>query len=96
MMASSITSTEDNVTMIDKPYSQACENNKGPILQVIRTIYNRPLTVWEIGSGTGQHACHFARHLPHIEWQTTDKSEQLPGIQLWLEDARLTNLKPPR
>jgi hypothetical protein len=52
--------------MIGKPYSQACENNKDPILNVIREVFSKPVTVWEIGSGTGQHACHFARHLPHL------------------------------
>ena len=81
--------------MIGKPFSQACENNKEPILTAIRKVFNRPLTVWEIGSGTGQHACHFARHLPHIEWQPTDRSEQIHGISLWLQEARLANLKPP-
>jgi hypothetical protein len=42
--------------MTHKPFSQACENNKDPILQVIRTVFSQPTTVWEIGSGTGQHA----------------------------------------
>ncbi|MDD5461573.1 MAG: DUF938 domain-containing protein [Methylococcales bacterium] len=81
--------------MAHKPFSQACENNKDPILQVIRAVFCRPVTVWEIGSGTGQHACYFARHLPHIEWQPTDRSENIPGIRLWREEAQLANLKPP-
>ncbi|MCX7092642.1 MAG: DUF938 domain-containing protein [Methylobacter sp.] len=78
-----------------KPFSQACENNQEPILQVIRTVFCQPTTVWEIGSGTGQHACYFARHLPDIEWQPTDKSENISGIRLWQEEAQLANLKPP-
>jgi hypothetical protein len=81
--------------MIDKPFSNACENNKEPILQVIRTVFTRPCTVWEIGSGTGQHACHFARHLPHVQWQPTDRAENLPGIRKWCEEASLSNLTPP-
>jgi trans-aconitate methyltransferase len=81
--------------MEHKPFSQACENNKDPILQVIRTVFCQSATVWEIGSGTGQHACYFARHLPHIEWQPTDRSENIPGIRLWCEEAQLANLKPP-
>jgi len=80
--------------MIQKPFSQACENNKDPILQVISTFFCQPITVWEIGSGTGQHACYFAEHLPHIEWQPTDRSENIPGICLWQEEAQLANLKP--
>lgn len=78
-----------------KPFSQACENNKDPILQVIRHVLSRPTTVWEIGSGTGQHACHFAKHLPHVDWQPTDRLENIAGIRLWQEDAQLSNLKPP-
>ena len=81
--------------MTHKPFSQACENNKDPILQVISVVFSQPTTVWEIGSGTGQHACYFARHLPHIEWQPTDRHENIPGICLWQEEARTPNLKPP-
>ena len=79
----------------NKPFSQACENNKQPILQVIQRVFNQPLTVWEIGSGTGQHACYFARQLPHIEWQPTDREENLAGIGLWVEECKLSNIKPP-
>lgn len=81
--------------MTHKPFSQACENNKDPILQVISTVFCQPIIVWEIGSGTGQHACYFARYLPHVEWQPTDRSENIPGICLWQEEAQLANLKPP-
>jgi hypothetical protein len=80
--------------MTHKPFSQACENNKDPILQIINTVFCHPTTVWEIGSGTGQHACYFARHLPHVEWQPTDRPENIPGIGLWQEEAQLDNLKP--
>jgi hypothetical protein len=80
--------------MTHKPFSQACENNKDPILQMISTVFCHPTTVWEIGSGTGQHACHFARHLPHLEWQPTERAENIQGISLWLEETRLPNLKP--
>lgn len=78
-----------------KPFSQACENNKGPILAVLREVFTRPVTVWEIGSGTGQHACFFAEQLTHLTWQPTDRAENLAGIQLWLDEAKLPNLKPP-
>ena len=80
--------------MTHKPFSQACEHNKDPILQIIRTVFYQPTTVWEIGSGTGQHACYFARHLPHLEWQSTDRPENISGICLWQEEAQLDNLKP--
>lgn len=75
-----------------KPFSQACENNKKPILQIIQTIFCESATVWEIGSGTGQHACYFAQHLPHLIWQATDREDSLVGINSWVEDAGLPNL----
>jgi hypothetical protein len=78
-----------------KPFSQACENNKDPILQIISSVFSQSITVWEIGSGTGQHACYFARHLPHLVWQPTDRPDNIPGICLWQEEAQLTNLKSP-
>lgn len=84
-----------NTQNYGKPFSQACENNKDPILQVIRRIYKCATVVWEIGSGTGQHACYFAGKLPDLCWQPTDKAENLPGIRRWVQDADSTNLLLP-
>ncbi|ESS67839.1 hypothetical protein MGMO_156c00070 [Methyloglobulus morosus KoM1] len=81
--------------MLNKPYSQSCENNKAPILAVIREAFSQPVTVWEIGSGTGQHACYFASELPHLIWQPTDVAENLPGINAWRDEAQLANLNQP-
>lgn len=81
--------------MTNKPYSQACENNKVPILAVIREVFIEPVTVWEIGSGTGQHACYFASQLPHIIWQPTDLPENHSGINARRDEAQLANLNPP-
>ncbi len=75
-----------------KPFSQACENNKQPILQIIQTIFYQSRTVLEIGSGTGQHACYFAENLPHLIWQTTDRKENLAGINQWIKESGLSNL----
>ncbi|MEQ1529953.1 MAG: DUF938 domain-containing protein [Methylococcales bacterium] len=80
---------------MQKPFSQACENNKDPILQVISEVFSRSYQVWEIGSGTGQHACYFAKHLAHLEWQPTDRKENIAGIALWRAEAQLANLKAP-
>jgi len=77
---------------MQKPYSQACENNKDPILHKIKDIFLESKTVWEIGSGTGQHACYFAQNLPHLYWQATDRKENLAGINAWLDEASLVNV----
>ena len=78
-----------------KPVSEACQQNKAPILEVLRRFFTHPGLMLEIGSGTGQHAVHFARALPYLEWQATDLADNLPGIKLWFDEARLANLPAP-
>ena len=78
-----------------KPYSQACENNKGPILSKIRRYLTGKERILEVGSGTGQHAVHFARHLPNISWHTADQAMHHEGINAWLDEANLSNLIAP-
>ena len=63
-----------------------------PILQKIQAAFNEVTNLWEIGSGTGQHACYFAHHLPHLVWQATEREEKIAGINCWIEEAALDNL----
>ena len=62
------------------PFSQACENNKAPILAVLTQAFSLNQHVLEIGSGTGQHAVYFAANLPHLIWQTSDQAEYIEVI----------------
>lgn len=78
-----------------KQSSPSCERNKEPILAVLREILTAPGLVIEIGSGSGQHAVHFARGLPHVPWQPTDVAENLPSINAWRAEAGLANLREP-
>ncbi len=80
---------------MDKPFSPACERNREPILDVLRERFARCRHVLEIGSGTGQHAVHFAAALPHLVWQTSDVAGHLGGIRQWLDDAALPNTPAP-
>jgi SAM-dependent methyltransferase len=79
-----------------KQYSPSCERNKGPILAVLREIITTPGLVLEIGSGSGQHAVHFARGLSHVIWQPTDTADNLPSIAAWRAEANLPNLHEPQ
>ncbi len=74
--------------------SEACERNKGPILQILAGAYARTRAVLEIGSGTGQHAVHFATHLPHLTWQPSDRAEYLPGLRERIAREGPPNLRP--
>ncbi|MCF7968563.1 MAG: DUF938 domain-containing protein [Methylococcaceae bacterium] len=81
--------------ILDKPISQACERNRDPLLAVLRESFRDRSAVLEIGSGTGQHAVHFAGALPYLTWQTSDRAEYLRGISMWLDEAALSNTPPP-
>lgn len=78
-----------------RPFSQACENNKHPILAVLRRHLVQPALVLEIGSGTGQHAAFFSSELPHLTWQPTDVVEHLPGIAAWRSHGGGPGLRAP-
>ena len=78
-----------------RPYSDACERNRQPILDVLRQHFADRRQVLEIGSGTGQHAVHFAAALPQLVWQTSELEPNLAGVRLWLEESTLPNLPPP-
>jgi cyclopropane fatty-acyl-phospholipid synthase-like methyltransferase len=78
-----------------KPFAESCEENKAPILAVLSRLFAHTRCVLEVGSGTGQHAVHFAAAMPQLVWQTSDVAENLPGIRAWLHEAALANLPDP-
>jgi SAM-dependent methyltransferase len=77
------------------PFSEACERNKDPILSVLRGAFADRSRVLEIGSGTGQHAVHFARCLPRLRWQPTDRTEYLDGLAARIAAEGPPNLASP-
>jgi len=79
----------------NKPFSQACQNNRQAILDVLTRQLAGVDHVLEIGSGTGQHAAFFAPRLPHLLWQTSDLAQHHDGISLWVEEAAADNLRLP-
>lgn len=78
----------------DLPCSQACENNKAPILEKLKAIFNAPGKVLEIGTLTGQHAEHFAQAMPHLQWQPSDHPEAAHLCRPRLKQASLPNILP--
>jgi hypothetical protein len=50
----------------------------------------------EVGSGTGQHVVHFAKHTPGILWWPSDLNENhLKSIEAWRAHAALANIRSP-
>lgn len=82
--------------MDELPFSPACENNKGPILEHLREELAGARGVLEIGSGTGQHAVWFAGHLSRLTWQPTELPQSLATLRPRCSASGLDNLLPPR
>lgn len=78
-----------------KPFAESAEQNREPILAVLREVFADRTDVLEIASGTGQHAVHFGAALPHLTWRPSELPDNLAGIQAWLDEAGLANVMPP-
>jgi len=77
------------------PSSEACERNKDPILEVLRSALAAPQQVLEIGSGTGQHAVYFAAQLPHLTWYPTEQLSYLPDLAARVKLQGTPNVRAP-
>lgn len=74
------------------PFSQACENNKLPILEVLQRHLPGKATVLEIAGGTGQHAVFFAGKFPQLRWLSSDVPAAVATLNIRIGQANLSNL----
>lgn len=81
--------------MNELPSSPASERNKEPILARLRFLFANATRVLEIGGGTGQHAVHFAAHMPWLKWTCSDHAEQYAILRARIEQSSLENLQGP-
>ena len=74
----------------------AAARNREPIAEVLADELPASGLVLELASGTGEHAVHFARRFPHLDWQPSDPDRAArESIAAWREYAGLGNLLPP-
>ena len=78
--------------MQDLPFSQASENNKQFILEILQRHLRENERVLELAGGTGQHAVHFAENMPELHWQSSDIPSNVDSLNLRIEASRLPNL----
>lgn len=78
-------------------WSEPAERNQAPILDCLAPLLpsDRDWRVLEIGSGTGQHAVHFARSLPHVRWYSSDLEEYHATLNAYFDQAAPANLVRP-
>lgn len=74
----------------------AALRNRGFIADVLREWLPEQGLVLEIGSGTGEHAVHFAALFPHLVWQPSDiHPDALASIAAWRAESGRPNLRAP-
>ena len=76
----------------------AFHRNHEPIWAVLqRFLAGQSGDVLEVGSGTGQHVVHFARHAPDITWWPSDlHAAHLRSIEAWRVHSALANIRAPQ
>ena len=74
----------------------AALRNRDPIAEVLRGWLPDRGTVLELASGTGEHAVHFARSFPALDWQPSDVHDAArESISAWVAESGLTNIRMP-
>ena len=76
-------------------FSPAAERNREAIVDALRQTLTPDEQVFEIGSGTGQHARLITSAMPGIQWQPSDHAEKLADIRQWIEDEGSSNFLQP-
>ncbi len=78
----------------ERLYSPAAERNRDPILEVLRRVLPASGRVLEVAAGTGQHAAHFAAHLPGLTWCPSEPDAAgRASVAAWCEG--LPNVESP-
>ena len=87
---------ELSVLPSDRLVSPSAERNKAPISAVLSQVLPEYGVVLEVGSGTGQHVVEFARAMPNLIWQPSERdADCLRSIRAWLAVEKLSNVRPP-
>jgi Protein of unknown function (DUF938) len=80
----------------DRLVSPSAERNRGAISAVLSQALPERGVILEVGSGTGQHVVQFARSMPNLIWQPSERdADCLRSIQAWTSAEALSNVRPP-
>jgi SAM-dependent methyltransferase len=76
--------------------SPSAQRNREAIAEVLAEVLPHSGLVLEVGSGTGEHAVHFARVMPHLIWQPSDRDNDcLRSISAWEAIEAQANVRQP-
>jgi len=67
-------------------HSEACVRNRKPILEALAGVFDEGARIFEVASGTGQHAAFFAEKRPDWLWQPSDiDPEYMASARAWTD-----------
>ena len=77
--------------------SPSAERNRAPISEVLSQVLPERGVVLEVGSGTGQHVVHFARAMPNLIWQPSERDDDCLRSIRWRGSrwSSSPNVRPP-
>ena len=79
-----------------RQYAPATLRNRNFILGILRNVLPTRGVILEIASGSGEHVVHFARHLPNLVFQPSDREpDALHSVGAWVKATRVTNVRAP-
>lgn len=80
----------------ERRHAPATLRNRDAILAVLRDHLPASGTVLEVASGSGEHVCWFADHLPALVWQPSDPDPAaLASITAWSKDVSQETVLSP-
>lgn len=79
-----------------KENTNACDRNQQPIFDILKDLVTpTDRNIFEVGSGTAQHAIFMAPKFPHLTWITSDIEANHMHIKSRLAEAKISNIRGP-
>ena len=79
-----------------RQYAPATLRNRDFILGILRDVLPTKGVILEVASGSGEHVVYFARNLPSLVFQPSDREpEALQSVAAWVKATRVTNVRAP-
>ncbi len=78
-------------------HAPATARNRDVIFDVLKRTLPKSGMIFEVASGTGEHAAHIAPNLPHHIWQPSDiDPSHLESINAWRMELAVESILPAR